>query len=93
MLSRHVGSGPAELELRNKLRSGESAGKVVIHGLARSRFAVQGNVSAVGRAGHFAHTEGVTIAPREAMVHGVVPLISGFVGLKTDGRFKTSSMP
>lgn len=29
---------------------------------------------------HFAEYEGVTIAPREAMVHGVVPVISRFIG-------------
>lgn len=29
---------------------------------------------------HFADYEGVTIAPREAMVHGVVPVVSRFVG-------------
>jgi glycosyltransferase involved in cell wall biosynthesis len=29
---------------------------------------------------HFAEWEGVTIAPREAMVHGVVPVVSRFVG-------------
>jgi hypothetical protein len=36
---------------------------------------------------HFAHTEGVTIAPREAMAHGIVPVISEFVGLKAEGQF------
>jgi glycosyltransferase involved in cell wall biosynthesis len=30
---------------------------------------------------HFAEWEGVTIAPREAMVHGVVPVVSRFTGL------------
>jgi glycosyltransferase involved in cell wall biosynthesis len=29
---------------------------------------------------HFAEYEGVTIAPREAMMHGVVPVISRFIG-------------
>lgn len=29
---------------------------------------------------HFAEWEGVTIAPREAMVHGVVPVVSRFIG-------------
>jgi glycosyltransferase involved in cell wall biosynthesis len=29
---------------------------------------------------HFAEYEGVTIAPREAMVHGAVPVISRFIG-------------
>jgi glycosyltransferase involved in cell wall biosynthesis len=29
---------------------------------------------------HFAEWEGMTIAPREAMVHGVVPVVSRFIG-------------
>jgi glycosyltransferase involved in cell wall biosynthesis len=36
---------------------------------------------------HFAEWEGVTIAPREAMAHGVVPVISRFPGLETEGQF------
>jgi hypothetical protein len=36
---------------------------------------------------HFAHTEGVTIAPREAMAHGVVPVISQFTGIGTEQQF------
>jgi hypothetical protein len=36
---------------------------------------------------HFAHTEGITIAPREAMAHGVVPVISQFAGLHTEQQF------
>lgn len=36
---------------------------------------------------HFAAWEGVTIAPREAMAHGVVPVISNFTGLHSEGLF------
>jgi glycosyltransferase involved in cell wall biosynthesis len=36
---------------------------------------------------HFAEWEGVTIAPREAMAHGVVPVISRFPGLEIEGQF------
>jgi glycosyltransferase involved in cell wall biosynthesis len=36
---------------------------------------------------HFAEWEGVTIAPREAMAHGVVPVISRFPGLAIEGQF------
>jgi hypothetical protein len=36
---------------------------------------------------HFAFTEGVTIAPREAMVHGVVPVVAEFIGLKRERHF------
>lgn len=33
---------------------------------------------------HFAEWEGVTIAPREAMAHGVVPVVSRFAGLAAE---------
>lgn len=36
---------------------------------------------------HLAEFEGVTIAPREAMAHGVVPVISRFPGLEIEGQF------
>jgi hypothetical protein len=36
---------------------------------------------------HFAAFEGITIAPREAMAHGVVPVISRFVGCLGEGQF------
>jgi hypothetical protein len=36
---------------------------------------------------HFAEWEGVTIAPREAMAHGVVPVVSRFIGLEQEGQF------
>lgn len=36
---------------------------------------------------HFADFEGITIAPREAMAHGVVPVVSRFTGLAVEGQF------
>ena len=36
---------------------------------------------------HFAEWEGITIAPREAMAHGVVPVISRFTGSVVEGEF------
>ena len=35
---------------------------------------------------NFSPTEGVTIAPREGLVHGVVPVLSRFPGLVAEGR-------
>jgi glycosyltransferase involved in cell wall biosynthesis len=35
---------------------------------------------------HFAEWEGITIAPREAMAHGVVPVVSRFTGLAVEGE-------
>lgn len=36
---------------------------------------------------HFAEWEGITIAPREAMAHGVVPVVSRFTGSETEREF------
>ncbi|HEX9985801.1 MAG TPA: glycosyltransferase family 4 protein [Thermoanaerobaculia bacterium] len=35
---------------------------------------------------HFAEWEGITIAPREAMAHGAVPVVSRFRGLEEEGQ-------
>ena len=40
---------------------------------------------------HFAEWEGVTIAPREAMAHGVVPVVSRFTGLAIEEQFVEGS--
>jgi glycosyltransferase involved in cell wall biosynthesis len=37
---------------------------------------------------NFSPTEGVTIAPREGLVHGVVPILSRFPGLVAEGIFR-----
>ena len=37
---------------------------------------------------NFSPTEGVTIAPREGLVHGVVPVLSRFPGLVAEGVFR-----
>jgi glycosyltransferase involved in cell wall biosynthesis len=36
---------------------------------------------------HFAEWEGITIAPREAMAHGVVPVVSRFIGSEAEREF------
>jgi len=36
---------------------------------------------------HFAEWEGITIAPREAMAHGVVPVVSRFTGSEVEREF------
>ena len=37
---------------------------------------------------NFSPTEGVTIAPREGLIHGVVPVLSRFPGLVAEGIFR-----
>jgi glycosyltransferase involved in cell wall biosynthesis len=82
-----VGSGPDEAELKSKLNERVASGRVVFcgwqsHEVMYSRFFPEMDCLV-----HFAHTEGVTIAPREAMAHGVVPIISEFFGLMSERQF------
>jgi hypothetical protein len=37
---------------------------------------------------HFSESEGITISPREAMVHGAVPVVSDFRGRGAEGIFR-----
>ena len=82
-----VGTGPAEDKLREKLKHWINIGRVIFHGWQQQSELYNKFYPAMDCLVHFAHTEGVTIAPREAMVHGVVPIISQFIGLKTEGHF------
>jgi glycosyltransferase involved in cell wall biosynthesis len=82
-----VGSGPAEAELIQKLTPWIVSGRVKFHGWQVHDSLYTRFFPKIDCLVHFAYTEGVTIAPREAMVHGVVPVISRFIGLKTEGQF------
>jgi len=82
-----VGTGPAEAELRTRLGHFVDAGRVSFQGWL-SREALYHKVYPdLDCLVHFARTEGVTIAPREVMAHGVVPVIARFVGLEIEGQF------
>jgi len=82
-----VGTGPAEDKLREKLKHWINIGRVIFHGWQQQHELYNKFYPAMDCLVHFAHTEGVTIAPREAMAHGVVPIISQFTGLKAEGHF------
>jgi glycosyltransferase involved in cell wall biosynthesis len=82
-----IGTGPAEGELRERLRPLVLAKKVTFHGWQDHRDLYGRFFPSLDCLVHFAFTEGVTIAPREAMAHGVVPVISEFWGLKTERQF------
>jgi len=82
-----VGSGPAEEAIRNALTGDIEAGRVRMHGWVPVEELYRSIYPRLDLFAHFAHTEGVTIAPREAMAHGVVPVISRFVGLAAEGQF------
>lgn len=83
-----VGAGPAEGNLRRVLAQREEKGRVVFHGWQDHDALYGGIYESLDVLVHFAHTEGITIAPREAMVHGAVPVISRFPGLGNEGHFK-----
>ncbi len=82
-----VGSGPAEEGIRAALADDIRQGRVRMHGWVGVEDLYQRIYPRLDLFAHFAHTEGVTIAPREAMAHGVVPVISRFVGLAAEGQF------
>jgi glycosyltransferase involved in cell wall biosynthesis len=82
-----VGSGPAEEALRKSLRDRVAQGRVAFRGWVAREDLYRTWLPAIDCLVHFAYTEGVTIAPREAMVHGVVPVISQFIGLRAEGQF------
>jgi glycosyltransferase involved in cell wall biosynthesis len=82
-----VGTGPAESEVKLLLKSFMDSGKVAFHGWVDQEMLYQTIYPNLDIFIHFAHTEGVTIAPREAMAHGVVPVISEFIGLKAEKQF------
>ena len=82
-----VGTGPYETELSQGLTGWVAQGRVKFHGWqSKDRLYLEffPNMDCLI---HFAHTEGVTIAPREAMAHGVVPVISEFTGIDAEQQF------
>ncbi len=82
-----VGDGPAKDELLNRLEQWIKTGRVIFHGWQKRSELYNRFYPAMDCLVHFAHTEGVTIAPREAMAHGVTPIISQFTGLKAEKHF------
>jgi len=83
-----VGTGPEEDDLREKLQDYVSAGKVRFTGWQGHDELYREVYPNLDCLIHLSAAEGVTIAPREAMVHGVVPVISRFIGLKSEGQFR-----
>ena len=82
-----VGTGPAEAELQGRLARLVEAGRVSFRGWLTGHALYHKIYPELDCLVHFAHTEGVTIAPREAMAHGVVPVVSRFIGLAVEGQF------
>lgn len=82
-----AGSGPAEELLRERLAPRIANGQVVLHGWVTRENLYQYLYPQADIFLHLAGWEGMTIAPREAMAHGVVPVISRFRGLLREGQF------
>jgi glycosyltransferase involved in cell wall biosynthesis len=82
-----VGTGPAESELREALAEDVERGLVRFHGWQSTDALYECIYPELDLFVHFAHTEGITIAPREAMAHGVVPVVSDFAGRRIESQF------
>jgi glycosyltransferase involved in cell wall biosynthesis len=82
-----AGSGPEEEELRRRLREQGLEAQIVYHGWKTVEQLYQEVYPQLDVLLHFSAWEGVTIAPREAMVHGVVPVVSRFTGCLSEGLF------
>jgi glycosyltransferase involved in cell wall biosynthesis len=82
-----AGAGPDEEMLKQEIEMAGLAGRVSFRGwlpLSELYSVVYPETDVLI---HFAEWEGITIAPREAMAHGVVPVISEFTGLAREGIF------
>jgi glycosyltransferase involved in cell wall biosynthesis len=82
-----VGAGPAEAELRERLAPRVADGAVAFHGWVEAAALHEHFFPEADVFLHTAGWEGITIAPREAMVHGVVPVVSEFPGARCEGVF------
>lgn len=82
-----VGEGPEEAELRGLLRSQLLDGRVSFSGWKDNDELYESVYPELDCFINFSPAEGVTISGREAMVHGVVPVMSRFIGLTTEGQY------
>jgi glycosyltransferase involved in cell wall biosynthesis len=84
---RIAGSGPAEEELLARLAEGGLRLVVSFDGWKSREQLYRDIYPQMDVFVHLAAWEGVTIAPREAMAHGVVPVISRFTGCLVEGQY------
>lgn len=84
---RVAGGGPAEAALRRRLAELGLASRVELLGWCEPTRLYEAVYPELDVLLHFAAFEGITIAPREAMAHGVVPVVSRFVGCLSEGQF------
>jgi glycosyltransferase involved in cell wall biosynthesis len=79
-----AGDGTASAELRERLPDAH------FHGWVSTDTLYERVYPALDVLVHFAEWEGLTIAPREAMAHGVVPVVSRFAGAEDFVEGKTA---
>lgn len=82
-----AGAGPQEEELKSRLGRYLDSGVATWHGWVSRERLYEEVYPRLDCLLHFAQVEGVTISPREAMAHGVVPVISEFPGLRCERQF------
>ena len=82
-----VGEGPEEAELRERLKLQLRDGKALFVGWKQNEDLYQSVYPGLDCLISFSPAEGVTMSGREAMVHGVVPVMSQFIGLKTERQY------
>jgi hypothetical protein len=83
-----VGSGETESELRAAMGSRIRDGRVSFHGWQSGEALYGRFFPSVDFLVHFAHTEGIPTAPREAMAHGVIPVMAEYEGIYAEGHFR-----
>jgi glycosyltransferase involved in cell wall biosynthesis len=83
-----VGAGPAEAELREAIESRAFAGRVKLRSWSTLEQLYEQVYPELDVVFVFSVSEGATIAPREAMAHGVVPVVSRFLGCRSGGQFR-----
>ncbi len=82
-----VGAGPAEGDLRRALLAHGLEARVRLVGWATPEQLYADVYPQLDVFLHCAAYEGVTIAPRESMAHGGVPVVARFAGLADEGQF------
>ena len=83
-----IGTGPAEENLIRQATPWLHSGRVQFHGWQDQESMAHRFFPDMDCLVHFAEFEGVPNAPREAMVHGVVPVVSRFIGLASERQFR-----
>jgi glycosyltransferase involved in cell wall biosynthesis len=85
---RIAGTGPAEEDLGRALDERGLKGSVTLEGWKETAELYGDIYPNLDVLLHFAAWEGITIAPREAMAHGAVAVVSRFLGLRSEGHFR-----